>query len=73
MQLGTTLHYLGRLDLSVIGLNSTVLNPIPARLLELHKGPGGGRFALPVVNCQKKIQTSAKPKKKILCIFEIFG
>ena len=48
------------------------INPILAGLPELHRWPGKGRFALPIVNCQKFVQTSAKPKKN-LYIFRILG
>ena len=37
------------------------LNPILTRLSELRRWSGKGRFALPKVNGQKCIQTSAKP------------
>ena len=38
-----------------------VINPIMASLPDLHRWPGKGRFALPIVNRQKFVQTSAKP------------
>ena len=38
-----------------------VINPILARLSELHRWPGKGRFALLIVNSQQNFQTSAKP------------
>ena len=46
---------------NILWMNGGSLNPILARLPELHRWPGNGRFARPVVNCQKFVQTSAKP------------
>ena len=50
-----------------------VLNTNIARLLELYRWPGKGRFALPIVNHQKLVQTSAKPFIFFFAFFESLG